>query len=96
MSDNTWLGGQVKNKNGVIIDTIVGTVDFITNTVSVNCINGKVQKIKFAGYLSNENNMRQVSYDITREEREWKIEDGFRVDVPYSLEELEDAKALMD
>lgn len=96
MSDNTWLGGQVKDKNGVIIDTIVGTVDFITNTVSVNCINGKVQKIKFAGYLSNENNMRQVSYDITREEREWKIEDGFRVDVPYSLEELEDAKALMD
>ena len=41
-------------------------------------------------------NERSVTFDYVREEREWKIEDGSRVDVPYSLEELEDAKALMD
>ena len=96
LADSTWLGGQVKDKDGKIVDTIVGTVDFVTNTVSVNSLNGKVVNVRFAGYLSNELNERQVTYDITREEKEWKIEDGFRVDVPYSLEEIEDAKALMD
>ena len=30
------------------------------------------------------------------EQREWKIEDGFRMNVSYSMEQLEDAKALLD
>lgn len=97
MSDNTWLGGEIKDPTtGALVDIITGTVDFINNTVSVNSINGKVNSIKFGGYLSNELNERTVTFDRTREEHEWKIEDGFRADVPYSLEELEDAKALMD
>ena len=97
MSDNTWLGGQIKDaETNEIIDIVTGTVDFITNTVSIGCLNGKIAKVVFDGYLSNEYNERQVTFDRTREEFEWKIEDGFRADVPYSLEELEDAKALMD
>lgn len=97
MSDSTWLGGQITDPTtNEVIDIITGTVDFIGNTVSLTSINGKVKEIVFAGYLSNEYNERQVTFDRTREEHEWKIEDGFRVDVPYSLEELEDAKALMD
>lgn len=96
MADSTWLGGQVKNEDGEVIDIITGTVDFITNTVNLACVNGQVTGVVFAGYLSNELNERTVTFDRTREEHEWKIEDGFRADVPYSLEELEDAKALMD
>lgn len=97
MSDNTWLGGTVKDpETNEVIDIVTGTVDFLTNTVSIGSINGKVTDVMFDGYLSNEYNERQVTWDRTREEYEWKIEDGFRVDVPYSLEELEDAKALMD
>lgn len=96
MSDSTWLGGQVKNEAGEVVDIITGTVDFITNTVNLACVNGKVKSVVFDGYLSNELNERSVTFDRTREEHEWKIEDGFRADVPYSLEELEDAKALMD
>ena len=97
MADSTWLGGQVKDpKTGEIIDIVTGTVDFINNTVSLSSVNRKVKKVVFAGYLSNELNERTVTFDRTREEHEWKIEDGFRADVPYSLEELEDAKALMD
>lgn len=97
LSDSTWLGGTVKDpKTGEVIDIITGTVDFLTNTVNVATVNKKVKKIVFGGYLSNELNERQVTFDRTREEHEWKIEDGFRADVPYSLEELEDAKALMD
>lgn len=105
MSDNTWLGGAINvtlpKKGGSgsetveIKDHIMGTVDFTTNTVSLSCANGKITKVKFAGYLSNERNERHISFDYAREEREWKIEDGTRVNVPYSLEELEDTKALM-
>lgn len=97
MSDSTWLGGQVKDPTtGNIIDEITGSVNFLTNTVNLSSVARKVKKVQFAGYLSNELNERQVTFDRTREEHEWKIEDGFRVDVPYSLEELEDAKALLN
>ena len=96
MSDGTWLGGQIKDTDGNIVDVITGTVDFLTNNVCLSSAAGKVNSVKFGGYLSNEANERTVTWDRTREEHEWKIEDGFRVDVPYSLEELEDTKALMD
>lgn len=97
VSDQSWLGGQVKDpETGEIIDIISGSVDFVTNNVCLSSASGKVKTVTFKGYLSNELNERQVTFDRTREEYEWKVEDGFRVDVPYSLEELEDAKALMD
>ena len=103
LSDNTWLGGKihktVKDSTGAdveINDLIMGMVDFQTNTTSLNSTTGQITKVVFDGYLSNELNERSVTFDYAREEREWKIEDGTRVDVPYSLEELEDAKALMD
>ena len=103
MSDNTWLGGKiqktVKDSTGAdveINDLIMGMIDFQTNTTSLSSVSGQITKVVFDGYLSNELNERSVTFDYAREEREWKIEDGTRVDVPYSLEELEDAKALMD
>ena len=103
MSDNTWLGGKVHktitDSTGAeveINDLIMGMIDFQTNTTSLASTTGQITKVVFDGYLSNELNERSVTFDYAREEREWKIEDGTRVDVPYSLEELEDAKALMD
>lgn len=103
LSDNQWLGGKidttVKDSAGeefTVQDHIMGTVDFVSKTTSVAAIAGKVKAVVFSGYLSNEKNERHVTFDYAREEREWKIEDGTRVNVPYSLEELEDAKALMD
>ena len=103
LSDNTWLGGKidmsVKDSAGadiVIKDLVTGMVDFATKTTSISAINGQVKAVVFQGYLSNEKNERHVTFEYAREEREWKIEDGTRVNVPYSLEELEDAKALMD
>lgn len=103
MSDNTWLGGKVQrtitDSTGAQVevnDLIMGMIDFNTNTTSINNTTGQITKVVFDGFLSNELNERFVTFDYAREEREWKIEDGTRVDVPYSLEELEDAKALMD
>ena len=89
----------VTGSNGTekqITDHIMGVADFISNTTSLAAVEGKVKAVIFDGYLSNEKNERHVTFDYAREEIEWKIEDGTRVNVPYSLEELEDAKALMD
>ena len=103
LSDNTWLGGKidqtVKDSSGAdvqIKDLITGMVDFTDNTITMNSVSGQITSVVFSGYLSNERNTRTVQFDYAREEREWKIEDGFKVDAPYTLEELEDTKALMD
>ena len=103
MSDNTFLGGKinrvVKNAAGEdveINDLVMGMVDFTDKTVTLNSAAGVITGVVFTGFLSNERNERTVTFDYAREEREWKIEDGMRADVPYSLEELEDTKALMD
>lgn len=77
-------------------DKITGSIDFTTGTISISSCAGNVAKVKLSGYLSNENNERGVSMEYRREQREWKIEDGFRMNVSYSMEQLEDAKALLD
>ena len=104
LSDNTWLGGKIEKtvtkKDGTttfeVKDIVMGVVDFVNKTTTINSAAGKVTGVVLSGYLSNERNERAVTFDYAREEREWKIEDGMRVDVAYSLEALEDTKALMD
>ena len=103
LQDNTWLGGKIDTTvtttagdSVVVKDIVMGVADFTEKTCTLNSAAGLVTGVVFSGYLSNEKNERTVTFDYAREEREWKIEDGMRVDVPYSLEELEDAKALMD
>lgn len=103
LSDNQWLGGRihetVKASDGSEIevdDTLMGVCDFRLNTVSMKSMMGQITGVCFAGHISNELNERSVSFDYEREEREWKIEDGSRANVSYSLEELEDTKALLD
>lgn len=103
LSDNTWLGGKidttVKNAAGEDVhvqDIVMGMADFVEKTCTLNSASGQVTSVVFSGYLSNEKNERSVTFDYGREEREWKIEDGCRADIPYSLEELEDTKALMN
>ena len=103
LSDNMWLGGTVKKtittSGGTeleVDDIVMGTADFTNNTVTLSAAKGQITGVKFSGYLSNEKNERSVTFDYDREEREWKIEDGMRASVSYSLEQLEDTKALMD
>lgn len=103
MSDNTWLGGKIKTtivradeSTFEVDDLVTGMVDFVTKTTSVASVSGQVTAVSFSGYLSNEKNERTVGVEYQREEREWKIEDGFRTAMPYSLETLEDTKALLD
>ncbi len=102
LADNAWIGGQIDEYITVndteihVQDVLSGFVDFVTNTTTLTSASGQIKKVSFTGNLSNENNERAVTWDYQREDIEFKIEDGFRTDVPYSLEELEDAKALLD
>lgn len=103
LNTSTWVNGSVNQKvtlaNGTteeVQDQLSGSVDFVTNTVSVASASGKIKKVVFGGFLSNQLNENSVRIEYTREQREWKIEDGHRIDVPYSIEELEDAKALLN
>lgn len=103
MSDGSWLGGlidkEVTLKDGSttqVQDCLTGHVDFVNNTTSISSASGQVVSAVFEGYLMNDLNERAVTFDYSREEREWKIEDGHRADIPYSIEDLEDAKALLD
>ena len=100
LSDRQWQGGEIKVKDPVtnqtdVKDYLSGSVDFTTGKVTVTSASGFITEISFEGYLSNELNERSVTFDYSREEKQFKIEDGFRMNVAYSLEELEDAKALL-
>lgn len=98
-----WIGGHIDvivenptTKDKVrVVDELTGQVDYTTSTCTLTSASGAIDKVVFAGYLSNEKNERAVTFDYTRDEKTWMIEDGHRVNIPYSVEELEDAQALL-
>lgn len=98
-----WVGGHIDkmvvdpatNNKVRVVDELTGQVDYTTATCTLTSASGAIDKVVFSGYLSNEKNERSVTFDYTREEKTWHIEDGHRVNIPYSVEELEDAKALL-
>ena len=79
-----------------IQDTIGGQVDFKNGTVSISSASGQVEGVVFEGYLSNEKNLRSISVREKRDILRFTIEDGPRWNMPFSIEEIEDAAALLD
>lgn len=79
-----------------IEDTLAGQVDFRNGTISIASTSGQVEGVVFEGYLSNEKNMRNVSVREKRDILRFTIEDGPRWNMPFSIEEIEDAAALLD
>lgn len=107
LADSAWVGGIINETVSVddgtgtkkeveVADVLSGFVDFHNNTTTITSASGQVKAVSFKGRLSNEFNERTVTFDYDREDKEWKIEDGFRADIPFTLEELEDTKALLD
>ena len=102
LSDGSFLGGQIDQKikmdSGEVKPVkarISGHYEPFSGTVTLSDATGNIKSVVFGGYLSNELNERYVTFDYSREEREWKIEDGHRVNIPYSIEDLEDSRALL-
>lgn len=79
-----------------IDDVLVGQVDFQNGTISMASTTGQVEGVIFNGYLSNEKNLRNVSVREKRDILRFTIEDGPRYNMPFSIEEIEDAAALLD
>ena len=77
-------------------DLISGRVNFKNGTVSLTAANGQVTGVVFSGYLSNEKNLRTASVREKRDILRFTIEDGARWNMPFSMEEIEDAAALLD
>jgi hypothetical protein len=80
----------------VIDDVLAGQVDFMKGTISMASTTGQVEGVVFSGYLSNEKNLRSVSVREKRDILRFTIEDGARYNMPFSIEEIEDAAALLD
>lgn len=80
----------------VIADTLSGRVDYKNGTVDLSSASGQVTGVVFSGYLSNEKNLRHTSVREKRSILRFTIEDGARWNMPFSIEEIEDAAALLD
>lgn len=94
----TLVNGELDFEyNGTHIeDTLGGQVDFNRGTVSIASSSGQVSGVVFSGYLSNEKNLRSVSVREKRDIIRFTIEDGPRWNMPFSIEDIEDAAALLD
>lgn len=97
-TNGTLVNGDLNFEfNGTQIeDTLSGQVDFKNGTISMSSASGQVTGVVFSGYLSNEKNLRSISVREKRDILRFTIEDGARWNMPFSIEEIEDAAALLD
>jgi len=99
-TNGTLVNGDLKftTPGGTEVeDTISGQVDFRHATISLSCAKGdQITGVMFSGYFSNEKNERSASVREKRDILRFTIEDGARWNMPFSIEEIEDAAALLD
>ncbi len=98
-TNGTLVNGDLdfKSPGGTLVkDTLGGRVDFRKGTIDIASSSGQVEGLVFSGYLSNEKNLRHVSVREKRDILRFTIEDGPRWNMPFSIEEIEDASALLD
>lgn len=87
-----------KNKNDgtEVKDILLGQLDSYSGKVSVSSTAGKIKKVRFGGHLSNENNYETLELDRERENKEWKITDGHKLNTGISIEKIKDYRALFN
>lgn len=98
-TNGTLVNGDLDftTKGGTVVkDTLGGRVDFRNGTIDIASSSGQVEGVVFSGFLSNEKNLRHVSVREKRDILRFTIEDGPRWNMPFSIEEIEDASALLD
>ena len=103
LADGSWVGGKLnldytdeEGHSQHLDDCITGMIDWTTYTTTLTAANGKVVAVHFTGRLSNEGNENTVRFAYQREDREFKVAEGFKADSAYTLEELQEHKALLD
>lgn len=105
LADGAWVGGKISQKYTVegeekeINDVLTGFMDWDTQTctlTSANTSDDGVKKVHFKGKLSNEGNEHTIRTKYIQEDIEWKVGEGTKVDASYTLEELQEHKALLN
>lgn len=84
--------GQVKV--GDVSDTIFGSIDLETGILSLASVKGKVKKVGFKGWLTQENNLRTQSVSFDMKRKEVRIGTGTHLNAPLPIEFLQDNLAL--
>lgn len=97
----TTIGGMVDYHKGLVDIASSNSPAQMPALTAAQIAAGEVQQVKvvgvvFKGYVSNEGNLRSVSVREKRNVIRFEIEDGARWNMPFSIEEIEDAAALLD
>ena len=90
-----YLFGQVDTYWGYLTASS-SAVEKAAGADATEVTTGKIVRIVPGGHLSNENNERTVELDYERETRDYKIEDGERLNTGLTLEKIKDNKALLN
>lgn len=97
-------GGTINNgklnftaPSGTVVDDVIGgQLDFDAGTISLASTTGQVTGVVFSGWLSNEDNLRTLSVRERRSRMTFNIPDGQRFNMPFTIEQIEDAAAMLD
>lgn len=78
-----------------ISDRLSGAVDFVKGTVSASSC-GVFTGIFISGRVSNETNLRTIGFREYPEIRKYKISDGCRFQLPFTVEDFAEANASLN
>ena len=78
-----------------ISDRLSGQVDFVKGTVQASSC-GVITGIFVSGHVSNETNMRTIGFREYPEIRKYKIADGCRFQLPFTVEDFAEANASLN
>ena len=78
-----------------ISDRLSGQVDFVKGTVQASSC-GVIKGIYVSGHVSNETNMRTIGFREYPEIRKYKIADGCRFQLPFTVEDFAEANASLN
>lgn len=103
LADGQWVGGKIDvdytdeaEATKHLTDVVTGIMDWTSGTATITSATGAVKAVIFNGRISNEGNENTVRFSYQREDHEWKVGEGFKADAGYSLEQLQEHKALLD
>jgi len=78
-----------------ISDRLSGQVDFVKGTLQASSC-GVITGIFVSGHVSNETNMRTIGFREYPEIRKYKIADGCRFQLPFTVEDFAEANASLN
>lgn len=88
--------GSTTTESITVEDYIQASFDFITQTINISSSSQQITGVILEGKINNDTNEKGIEFEWTREQLEWKIDDGSKAQTSLSLETLTDHKVLLD